>query len=547
MCIPPWGRPLEEQIVDEKHLEIEHKYDATAEFTLPDLEGLPGVASVGEPEAHELHASYFDTADLRLAAHGITLRRRRGGPDAGWHLKMPVGPDSRQELRAPLGRPRVVPARLAALVAAYTRGEPLHPVATLDTERTVVLLLGADGAVLAEVADDLVTGGDVREALAPEEIVVAATVTEGAAGTGEPSAEPVAVEQEPAAPERWREIEVEFGEGSPDLPKAVGKRLRKAGAKRAKSSSKLARLLGGSITPSEAAAARAATRSRIVAATSNGKAPAVTTGETVLAYLAAQVDAVVEYDPKARVGEHDAVHRMRVAVRRIRSTLRSYRSVLDVDPELGPELKWLAAALGEVRDLEVLRMRFEERLGGAAHGWMEDLARQERSAYRRLNASLKEPRYYILLDALDRLVAEPPLTEAADRRARKELPGLVTRPWDRMAKAYRSIATADDPDIARHDTRKAAKRARYAAELATPILGVAAKRVAKDAKRLQEVLGGYQDGVIAMEHLQAAGARSRVPADAFALGVLYATERCEAEAARDRLSITWSQTLGPSF
>jgi CHAD domain-containing protein len=505
--------------VAERQLEIEQKYDARADFVLPELGGLPGVASAAEPEVFELHASYFDTADLRLAAHGITLRRRRGGTDAGWHLKMPAGPDSKQELRAPLGRPTIVPARLAALVAAYTRGEPLRPVATLETRRTVVRLYAGDGAMLAEVADDLVAGRDVRD---------------------DPQADG-------AAP-RWREIEVELGEGTAELLKATGKRLRKAGARRSKSSSKLGRLLGGAIVPSRPARARAACKARLVAAIDNGKGPA-TTGDAVMAYLAAQVEAVVGFDAKARLAEEDAVHRMRVAVRRIRSTLKAYRPVLDEErtEPLGPELKWLAAVLGEVRDLEVLRMRFQDRLGGATAAWLDDLARQERTAYRRMNAALKEPRYFALLDDLDRLIAEPPLAREADRKARKELPELVTRAWDRMGRAYASIAIAEDAEVARHATRKAAKRARYAAELATPVLGVAAKRVAKDAKRIQEVLGGYQDGVIAMEHLKAAAARTRDTSEAFELGVLYGWERCEAETARDRLSVTWSQTLGPAF
>ncbi len=160
---------------------------------------------------------------------------------------------------------------------------------------------------------------------------------------------------------------------------------------------------------------------------------------------------------------------------------------------------------------------------------------------------LKEPRYFALLDALDRLIANPPLAAAAGKKARKELPGLITRSWDRMAKEYASIKTADDPDIARHETRKEAKRARYAAELAVPVLGVAAKRVVEDAKRIQGVLGDYQDGVIAMEHLAAAAKRTQIPAEAFTLGVLYGKEQCEAITARDRLATTWSRTLGPSF
>jgi CHAD domain-containing protein len=395
-------------------------------------------------------------------------------------------------------------------VAAHTRGEELRPVATLETRRTVVRLLGADGEELAEVADDLVTGRGAD-----------------------------------AEAERWREIEVELGAGTPELLKAAGKRLRKSGARKARTSSKLGRLLGDAVAPSQAAARRAEARSLLAAATCNGKAPAITTGEVVLAYLADQVEAIIRFDPKARLGEDDAVHRMRVAVRRTRSALRSFRPVLDTGRtvRLGPKLRWLAQALGEVRDLEVLRMRFE----GAPAFLLDDLERQEQAAYRRLNAGLKEPRYFALLDDLDLLVTDPPFATGAARKARKDLPELVTRAWDRMAKEYSSIKGSADPDVARHETRKAAKRARYAAELAVPVLGVAAKRVVKDAKRIQEVLGAHQDGIIAMEHLETAAGRARTTSEAFALGVLYGKEQCQAETAKGRLATTWSQTLGPSF
>ncbi|MFD0905089.1 CYTH and CHAD domain-containing protein [Actinomadura sediminis] len=495
----------------DRHLEIEQKYDAEAGFVLPPLDDLPGVSAAAEPRVHELHATYFDTADLRLAAHGITLRRRRGGDDSGWHLKVPAGPDGRQEHRAPLGRPRVVPARLAGLVAVHTRGAELLPVATLETRRTVVVLRDADGAAVAEVADDLVS----------------------------------AYRAEGDEPRRWREIEVELGSGGPDLLKAAGKRLRKAGARKAKSSSKLGRLLGADVPAAPAADARAATRARLRDLTANGKLPTVTAGDAVMGYLAAQLESLIEYDPRARLGEDDAVHRMRVATRRLRSTLQAYRPVLDparTEP-VQAELRWLAAELGEVRDLEVLRMRFAD----GPRYLLDDLARRERGAYRRLNLALKEPRYFELLDALDRLIADPPLGERARNKARKELPVLVSRVWERMARQYRTIATAEDPDVARHETRKAAKRARYAAELAAPVLGASAKRAAKDAKRIQEVLGEHQDGVIAMERIRSFRGRARTPQDAFALGVLYGREECRAETARDQLAVTWSRTLGPSF
>src|SRR4249920_2761060 len=85
-------------------VETERKYEAAADFTLPDLAGLAGVAAITGPRTYRLRAVYFDTADLSLAAARITLRRRTGGTDAGWHLKLPVGVDSRREVHAPLGR-----------------------------------------------------------------------------------------------------------------------------------------------------------------------------------------------------------------------------------------------------------------------------------------------------------------------------------------------------------------------------------------------------------------------------------------------------------
>ncbi|MFG1997833.1 CHAD domain-containing protein [Spirillospora sp. NPDC048911] len=483
------------------HLEVERKYDAEPDFAVPDLTGLPGVTGIGAPETHHLIATYFDTDDLRLAAHGITLRRRRGGEDAGWHLKIPAGPDSKNELRAPLGRAQIVPARLASLVAAYTRGGRLAPVATLETSRTVVRLLGENGGALAEIADDAVIG----------------KVTDG------------------AGDQRWREIEVELVDGGGDLLKAAGKRLIKAGARKAESSSKLGRVLNGAIE-------------RPVPAKPRG-----TAGDAVVGYIRGQIEVVLKYDPRARLAEDDAVHQMRVATRRIRSALQSYRAVLDrerTDP-LRAELKWLADALGEVRDLEVLRMRFTGRLEeigeSTSQSWLAEIWRQETAAYRRLNVTLKQPRYFALLDALDALAADPPLTDRAGREAGKELPRLVTRAWKKLAKAYDEIDGADEPDIARHETRKAGKRARYAADLARPVLGKPAKKTSKRAKKVQEVLGGYQDGVIAMEHLKTALKRTSDASEIFILGVLYGIERSEAKATISTLAETWDNTSPPSF
>ena len=201
-------------------IETERKYDAAAGFALPDLAGLDGVAAVTGPQTYRLRAIYFDTADFRLAAAKITLRRRTGGTDAGWHLKLPAGVDSRREVHAPLGRGASrVPGRLTELVAGWTGGQPLHPIARLATTRRVRRLARRDGEVLAEIADDLVTGSLPAPA---------------AAGPGMP---------EWREASRWREIEIELVTGSRELLDSAGEALRRAGAAPSAAASKLSRLL----------------------------------------------------------------------------------------------------------------------------------------------------------------------------------------------------------------------------------------------------------------------------------------------------------------
>lgn len=219
-----------------EHLETERKYDVRPDFRLPDLAGLPGVAAVSPARRQRLTATYFDTAGLRLAAARITLRRRTGGQDAGWHLKLPVHADTRREVRLPAGRPeRPVPAQLASLVSDLAGGQALIPVARLRTVRTVRHLLGDAGQVLAEVADDRVTASRA----APP----------GPGGGAEPGGPAQPHWQEPVS---WREIEVELAAGDSGLLAAAGRRLASAGAAPAGSASKLHRLLGSAAGAQEA-------------------------------------------------------------------------------------------------------------------------------------------------------------------------------------------------------------------------------------------------------------------------------------------------------
>ncbi len=202
---------------EQEQIETERKYDVDAGFVLPDLAGWGGALSMTPPEVQQLAATYYDTDDLRLIGAHITLRRRTGGDDAGWHIKLPAGGDSRREVHFPLGPPRhSVPGEIAAEVARWSGGAPLRPIARLETRRTVRRLLGRAGEVLAEVADDQVTGS--RPDPADQ-------------GTWRPR-------------DSWREVEVELKSGTAELLDAAGARLAAAGAAPSRSASKLARVLG---------------------------------------------------------------------------------------------------------------------------------------------------------------------------------------------------------------------------------------------------------------------------------------------------------------
>jgi hypothetical protein len=214
-----------------EHLEIEQKFEVGTDYDRPEFGGLRGYTAAA-PVRYHLSATYFDTADTRLARHKITLRRRTGGSDAGWHLKLPAGQDTRRELHEPLGDspPDEVPRQLAEQVAEVTGGLPLAPIAQLDTERTVVTLTSHDDRVAAEIADDVVTARRL-----------AVTPGTGSPGTGTPS---TAGSPSAGSTLRWREIEVEVPSPSP-VQGAVAELLREAGARPAGQWSKLDRVLNG--------------------------------------------------------------------------------------------------------------------------------------------------------------------------------------------------------------------------------------------------------------------------------------------------------------
>ena len=500
--------------------EIERKYEAGPAVTLPGLSGVQGVAQETDLPSEDLSAEYYDTDDLRLIRAGVTLRRRRGGHDAGWHLKLPAGADTRQEIRLPLGRAgRRVPAELARLVRGWTRGAALGPVAQIGTIRQRRALLDGSGASLAEVAIDEVSAQSMGD-----------STTLSA----------------------WREIEVELTGGDPDLLEAIDKRLRGAGLSPAGHSAKLARALAGRLPETPAPAPLA---------------PGSAARQVVLAYAADQVAKVQATHPRVRRDEPESVHDMRVATRRLRSTLKTFAAVLagpDAGPDPGPdpgalraELKWLADVLGEARDTEVLEAALHGRLaelpaelllGPVQARVTSHFASREASARGSVLEALDSARYLSLLDALTALVAGTPEGQhtapddpAASPRApggaglpsaAKALPPAVRKAYRRLRRrARRAAATpaGEARDAALHEIRKAAKEVRYAAECTAAALGKDAAKLAKRAKKLQSVLGDQHDAVVARATTRDIAVHAHLAGEnTFSLGIVH--EACDRDA-----------------
>jgi CHAD domain-containing protein len=486
-------------------LETERKYEADPDAVVPDLTGLPHVAGETDPEEFELVAEYFDTEDLRLIRAGITLRRRRGGDDEGWHLKLPAGPDSRTELQVPLRRGSAVPAELSRLIRAQSRTAALRPVARIATLRRRRVLLDGAGESLAEVVDDEVSAQSMGQVT---------TLS------------------------RWREVEVELTGGGRLLLVAADDRLRKAGLRPAGRAAKLERALADRM-PSAAAPPRLKPRSRA--------------GDVVLSYLRGQADALKSADPLVRRDQPDAVHQMRVAARRLRAVLQSFRPILEASAtaHLRDELRWLGQVLGAARDGEVLTGHLtgllgevpeELVLGPVSAGITEHFAPRNTAAQRAAVRALDSRRYVALLDELEGLLTEPPLTDAAAAPA-MTLRQPVERAYRRLHKRIRralDMPAGHDKDLALHEARKAAKRARYTADVLIPIAGRPARRFSKRMTRIQTVLGDHQDLVVARAAIRDLGVRaSRAGENAFTYGLLYERDAETARKLQHRARRVW--------
>src|SRR5215211_1214465 len=482
--------------------EREAKLVAPAGFDLPRLGG-PEDGFLAEPQtARRLQTTYYDTADLRLARWGASLRYR---PGEGWTVKLPEGQEGALLVRAEHvfpGDGRRPPAEAVAMVRAFVRTGQLSPVVRMRTVRRPVELREPAGSRLAELADDDVQVLDGRRITA-----------------------------------RFRELEVELDEDADDdLLEQVVDRLLEAGAQAAEPTPKYLRALGG--------------RERVLGP--EIVPPELDDGATVEALLrhdlASGTLRLFRHEAGVRTGEDpEAVHQARVATRRVRSTLRTFSKLLDEEwtDRLRDDLKWLANLLGEVRDTDVLLERFSEHLAAlpaadvkAGPRLLAKLEEQRDHARRRLLGGMAAEKYAVLLEDLVVAAAAPALLPGADRPAAEVMPPLVRKPWKKLRKEIRK-AGDDPPDEKLHKIRIRAKRARYAAEAVEPVFGKPAEDFADAVAYIQRLYGDHQDAVVGEAWLREAAGASRRHV-ALVAGMLIAAERAAAATTRDGWRKVWN-------
>lgn len=471
------GPPLER--------EVKARVDPDAVVDLTDA--VAGTTIVALPP-QRLVATYFDTADLQLIRWGITLRHRTGEGRNAWTLKLPAASGDvieRAELRfaGPVGQP---PAGAMAILVAVLQGQSLQPVCVIKTQRRRAQIVGADGGPIAEIDDDLVVGS--RDG----EIVT-----------------------------QFREIEVELQPGAaPESTKSIVKRLTASGADLSSSAPKLAAVLGVAATAAPDVASPALTKK-------------ATTGEVVRSAVSRATERLLLHDPWLRCSEEpEHVHQARVATRRLRSDLRTLGPMVDRAWRAAnnEDLRWLAGLLGEVRDLDVRLPRLKAAVLNLAPGDRQSaepivahtvqLRTQARTT---LNEALRSERYLTLVGRLVAASKVAPAAGPADGPAAAAgLRGQLRANARRITKRVRRLGKRPS-DAALHRIRIEAKRVRYAAELATPVLGRAIAGVAPAAADVQTVLGDLHDAVVNVERLReymgdAGGA------EAYAAGLLVAAE-----------------------
>jgi CHAD domain-containing protein len=492
------------------HREIERKLRVPAEFEFPDLQGSAIIGSWEPGAPFEMTAVYYDTPELRLFRWRITMRRRVGGKDAGWHLKLPVAKadgSARDELQLPLeaGAPGVVPATLADIVSPLVRDAQLIPLVTVTTSRTPYLVLDSNGSGIIEIVDD--------------RVVVSETANQTTTS--------------------FREIEVEALDAEDDTALALMDSIAAAfinvGAVPG-STSKAASAFGARATaPPDIPAMPMTTREGVAI-------------DAIRSIIGEHARHLLFADVGVRRDAEDSVHQMRVAARRLRSTLRTFGPLLDDEwtATLTEELAWMAQEMGAIRDTEVLLKRLIKDAKILAPN--DDLAP---TAIKRLLearlisaragalAGLRSDRHEYLLEDLVTAAREPKVKDDAYLPCEEVLPKLVAREWSALRKSVSGLQE-DTPSTVWHRARIKAKRARYAVEAVSPIFGPAAAAFGSALADVTEVLGEHQDTYIAQHLLLELVDKADGPT-AFMLGRLYSYEIEREMAYRDDFINLWPE------
>jgi CHAD domain-containing protein len=305
--------------------------------------------------------------------------------------------------------------------------------------------------------------------------------------------------------------------------------------------------------PADPAGPAASRRPRITHA---GTRPgySASAADVVLAYLRTHAATLVSLEPMVRADQPDAVHQMRVATRRLRATLRSFGEVIprEATATLDAELHWLGGVLGQVRDAEVLPSQLHDSLRpvpaelliGPVHARVQGYyAPRHAAALAELVAALDSERHASLLAAVDRLTLDPPRGPRAADPARDVLPAAVRRAFRqarRRMRRARHTPAGPARDAALHQARKSARRARYAAEAATPAIGRPARHFSRQMKKVQSVIGGHHDSVLARQAARDLGIGAHLAGEnAFSYGLLHELERQEADRLDAKARHTW--------
>lgn len=425
---------------------------------------------MGEPIPTRVFTStYFDSEHHRLGQLGLTLRKRVERAHGVWQLKIPSGA-VRLELNIDSGS-RSIPWEFQDLLTAFFRKQEAIQLGKLRTKRKGVRIQ-KDSQVIAEVVLDSV-------ALIRDKKIV----------------------------HSFQELEVELQEGTTAQLKPIRKILLHAGAEEIPLQPKIFQALQIPYP--------------LTLEFSDPSAPAT---EHIREGLHSQFLQMLQHDPGTRLGrDSEALHRMRVATRRMRAIVRAVRTFLTPEwtEHVRQELGWVGSLLGEVRDGDVLLESFRQNF--------HDLSRQEQRAFQsilkkfedqrsvaraKLLEGLRSDRYLNFLnhfeDSLTRLPFQPSpltITELA-RNAFHKVQDFV------------NASNSFFPKTELHRTRILLKRARYALELAEPMLGKRAKRFLEQAKCTQDLLGHHQDAVVAEQRLLAIKQHSRSTGIAYVTGLM---------------------------